>query len=89
MNQRDDLAEQGELLKASTVARAFGVDVRTLWNWERRGVLVPVTRVRGHRYYRRFHVERMIGHRSPECQATQLTTSKIRNGTQYNSRLSK
>jgi predicted site-specific integrase-resolvase len=72
MNQRDELAEQGELLKASTVARTFGVEVRTLWNWERRGVLVPVTRVRGQRYYRRSDVERMIGHHSSESQTDSI-----------------
>lgn len=60
MNADDDRAGPAGLLKASEVAATFGVDVRTLWNWARSGVLVPVTRIRGHRYYRREDVERLL-----------------------------
>ena len=60
MSERDYLADQDELLKASEVATTFGVDVRTLWNWERSGVLVPVTRIRGQRYYHPKDVARLI-----------------------------
>lgn len=39
-------------LSAAAVARLFGITVRSLWNWERAGVLVPI-RVRKRRFYRR------------------------------------
>ncbi|NMJ42465.1 MerR family transcriptional regulator [Roseomonas sp. JC162] len=55
----DDDALAG-LLKAREVAATFGIDPRTLWNWERDEILVPATRVRGHRYYRREDVARLI-----------------------------
>ena len=48
------------LLPAPEVARIFGISLRSLWNWERDGVLVPATRIRGRRYYARADVERLL-----------------------------
>ncbi|MBR0660470.1 helix-turn-helix domain-containing protein [Neoroseomonas oryzicola] len=48
------------LLTAPEVAQIFGIGVRTLWNWERDGILRPATRICGRRYYARADVERLI-----------------------------
>lgn len=58
-----DTAEQ-VLLSAAEVARIFGIDIRTLWDWEQAKVLQPATRIRGRRYYARADVERLLGVRS-------------------------
>ncbi len=39
------------LIKARDVAEMFAVTLRTLFNWERKGILVPC-RIVGQRYYR-------------------------------------
>jgi DNA-binding transcriptional MerR regulator len=53
-------AEQlSRLLPAAEVARIFGRTLRTLSNWEKAGLLVPV-RIRGQRLYRISDVERVL-----------------------------
>jgi DNA-binding transcriptional MerR regulator len=52
-------------LPAAEVARIFGIDIRTLWNWEHAGVLVPAARIRGRRYFARTEVERLMGQNPP------------------------
>lgn len=54
-----DQVEQ-RLLSAAQVARIFGIDIRSLWNWERDEILRPTTRIRGRRYYARADVERLL-----------------------------
>jgi DNA-binding transcriptional MerR regulator len=49
------------LLSARQIARIFGIDVRTLWNWEQADILIPATRIRGRRYYAVADVERLLG----------------------------
>lgn len=48
------------LLSAREVARIFGRDIRSLWNWEQDEILIP-KRIRGRRYYARADVERLLG----------------------------
>ena len=48
------------LLTAQEVADRFRRTPRTLWNWERDGVLIPV-RVRGRKLYRLVDVDRLAG----------------------------
>ena len=62
-----DLDEDCEpaLLSARQVARIFGIDIRSLWNWETAGVLIPATRIRGRRHYAVADVERLLGARLP------------------------
>lgn len=52
----------GHLLRAREVAAVFGVTPRTLTNWERTGVLVPI-RIRGQRYYPEAAVTALVGER--------------------------
>ena len=47
----DQVAALPALIPARDVASAQGVTSRTLSNWERKGVLVPI-RISGRRYYR-------------------------------------
>jgi hypothetical protein len=47
------------LLPAREVALLFRRDLRTLFNWERAGLLIPL-RIRKRRFYRRTDVEKMI-----------------------------
>lgn len=57
--------DEPTFLPAAEVARIFGIGLRTLWNWERDGVLRPATRVRGRRYYARADVKRLLGQEAP------------------------
>ncbi|MGI9862832.1 MerR family transcriptional regulator [Moorella naiadis] len=49
-----------ELLLPREVASIFRVTTRTLWNWEQRGVLVPVRLPTGQKRYRRNDVEALL-----------------------------
>ncbi len=46
-----------KLLLPSEVAAILRVTKRTLWNWERRGILVPIRLPTGQKRYRREDVE--------------------------------
>jgi hypothetical protein len=48
-----------DLMPAAAVARLFGRTLRTLSNWERSGLLVPI-RIRRQRYYRLSDVEALL-----------------------------
>ncbi len=48
-----------DLLPAAEVARLFGRTLRTLSNWERAGLLVPI-RIRRQRYFRLREVEALL-----------------------------
>jgi len=48
-----------DLLPAAEVARLFGRTLRTLSNWERAGLLVPI-RIRRQRYFRLSEVEALL-----------------------------
>lgn len=48
-----------DLLPAAEVARLFGRTQRTLCNWERAGLLVPI-RIRRQRYFRLREVEALL-----------------------------
>ena len=52
------------LMTAREVADLFGRELRTLSNWEREGLLIPI-RIRARRYYRRSDVEALLGIRKP------------------------
>lgn len=51
---------EAPLFSAAQVAKIFGIDIRTLWNWEEDEVLVPATRIRRRRYYALADIERLI-----------------------------
>jgi DNA-binding transcriptional MerR regulator len=53
-----------ELMTAPEVARRLRRTLRTLWNWERSGLLVPI-RINGRRFYRRSEVEALLGYGWP------------------------
>jgi phage terminase Nu1 subunit (DNA packaging protein) len=48
-----------DLLPAADVARLFGRTLRTLSNWERAGLLIPI-RIRRQRYFRLRDVEALL-----------------------------
>ncbi len=48
------------MLPAREVADLFGVTLRTLWNWDRLGILVP-HRIRGRRYYALADIDALAG----------------------------
>lgn len=52
-----------ELLLPREVAAIFRVTKRTLWNWEHKGVLVPVRLPTGQKRYRREDVEALLKER--------------------------
>lgn len=54
------VANQADLLLPREVANIFRVTVRTLRNWERKGVLVPVRLPSGHKRYRKGEVEALL-----------------------------
>ena len=60
MSKPGDPPELADLLKAREVVETFGIDIRSLWNWQKAGVLVPATRIRRRRYYARADVERLL-----------------------------
>jgi len=49
-----------DTLPAAQVAAAFGIDRRTLTNWEAAGVLIPI-RIRTRKYYLVAHVTALLG----------------------------
>lgn len=59
------ITSQADLLLPREVADIFRVTVRTLRNWERKGVLVPVRLPSGHKRYRREEVEALLRTRLP------------------------
>ena len=65
MTKDPDEDREPVLLSARQVARIFGRDIKTLWNWEQAEILVPTTRIRGRRYYTRADVERLLEARLP------------------------
>lgn len=50
-----------DLLRPKEAGDMLGVTNRTLTNWERKGLLVPVRLPTGHRRYRRGEVEALLG----------------------------
>lgn len=50
-----------ELLLPHEVAAIFRVTKRTLWNWEHKGVLVPIRLPTGQKRYRKEDVEALLG----------------------------
>lgn|GEM_PF-2511644 len=50
-----------KLLLTKEVAAIFRVTKRTLWNWEHKGILVPIRLPTGQKRYRREDVEALIG----------------------------
>lgn len=61
----DGIGEGGEMAEdhigTAEVARAFGVDVRTITRWEKAGKLPPATRtLGGHRRWRRLDIQRAL-----------------------------
>ena len=54
-----------ELLLPREVAAIFRVTKRTLWNWEHKGILVPVRLPTGQKRYRRKDVEALLEGTSP------------------------
>ena len=67
------------LLSARRVAGECDVHLRTLHNWERRGILVPV-RINGRRYFDRDAVEALI---SGEDMPTLNEDPSDQTGTSY------
>ena len=47
------------LMAAAQAATIFDVSIRTLSNWERKGILVP-TRINGKRYYRVSEIQQLL-----------------------------
>ena len=59
-----------DLLPAADVARLFGRTLRTLSNWERAGLLIPI-RIRRQRYFRLRDLEALLcGPASAFCAQT-------------------
>lgn len=54
----DGQESEGALLTARDVADLFRRSSRTLWNWERVGLLIPV-RIRKRRFYSRLDIEKL------------------------------
>lgn len=48
------------MIPAARVADLFGVQLRTLWNWEKAETLIPI-RINGRRYYRISDIEKRQG----------------------------
>lgn len=46
-------------MSAARAATIFDITLRTLSNWERKGILVP-TRINGKRYYRVSEIRRLL-----------------------------
>lgn len=63
-NAEEPLRADPTFLTAAEVAAVFRVTPRTLWNWERAGLLLPI-RVSRRRLYQRADVDRLrCGQRS-------------------------
>jgi len=48
-----------ELLRSRDVAKIFGISVKTLWKWQRRGIIKAVKLPTGKLRYPRSEVERL------------------------------
>jgi putative resolvase len=49
----------GELLRPRDVAKIFGISVKTLWKWQRKGIIKAVKLPTGKLRYPRSEVERL------------------------------
>ncbi|MEM3636159.1 MAG: helix-turn-helix domain-containing protein [Thermoproteota archaeon] len=48
-----------ELLRPSEVARRFGISVKTLWKWQRKGIIKAIRLPTGKLRYSKSEVERL------------------------------
>jgi len=55
-----------ELRTVRDASRALGVDRRTLYRWERKGLVKPLRDYRGWRFYRPQDIERLRRWREPK-----------------------